>query len=134
VNLSEVAGTWIGTAELWVDPFGDVTQTSDCTMTVTADSVAYTWSYEDTPQEGVISLLDSGASFRDSWHQGEEVAVQRVPNPATLTTVRYTYAEEWGWAINVCYRTPTDELVVQMTNIAPWGEETRAVRMACRRT
>lgn len=134
MNLSDLTGTWIGTSELWVDPFGDVTQTSDCTMTVTADTVTYTWAYEGTLQEGVISIADSGSSFHDTWHQKEVVATEKVPNEASLATRRYTYAEEWGWVINVCYRTPMDELVVQMTNIAPWGEETRAVRMACRRS
>jgi hypothetical protein len=133
MNLNEVAGTWIGTAELWEDPSGDIVKTSDCTMTITADSVAYTWVYDGTPHEGVISLAESGLSFQDTWHQKEEVSTERVPNSASLATVHFTYAEEWGWRINVCYRTPTEELVVQMTNIAPWGEEARAVRMACHR-
>ena len=133
MNLSDLEGTWIGTSELWVDPFGDETQSSDCTMTVTTDSVAYTWAYEGTPQEGIISLAGSGTSFRDTWHQKDEVATERLPNAASIASMRYTYAEEWGWVINVCYRTPMDQLVVQMTNIAPWGEETRAVRMAGRR-
>ena len=29
---------------------------------------------------------------------------------------------------------PTGELVLQMTNVAPWGEEVRAVRMTCARS
>jgi len=134
VILSDLVGSWIGTSELWVDPFGDETQTSECTMEVTAHSVAYTWAYEGTPHQGVVSVSDSGSTFHDTWHQKEDVATETVPNAASIATMRYTYAEEWGWVINICYRTPTDELVVQMTNIAPWGEETRAVRMACRRT
>ena len=41
---------------------------------------------------------------------------------------------EWkGWRINPCHQEPSDEWVLQMTNIAPWGEEARAVRMVCKR-
>jgi hypothetical protein len=40
---------------------------------------------------------------------------------------------DWGWRTALSLRTPTDELVLQMTNIAPWGEEARAVRMTCGR-
>jgi hypothetical protein len=34
----------------------------------------------------------------------------------------------WGWESKLTER-PDDSLVLQMTNIAPWGEEDRAVRM-----
>ena len=35
---------------------------------------------------------------------------------------------DWGWRTSVAQR-PSGELVLQMTNIAPWGERARAVRM-----
>ena len=57
-----------------------------------------------------------------------------MPSTWALATVQYTYMENWGWRINLCFREPTGELVLQMTNIAPWGEEARAVRMVCKRT
>jgi hypothetical protein len=38
---------------------------------------------------------------------------------------------DWGWRIGLSLRAPTGELVLRMTNIAPWGEEARAVRMTC---
>ena len=56
-----------------------------------------------------------------------------LPNTRSIATVQYTYTDEWGWRIIVCFRAPTGEPVVQMTNIAPWGEEVRAVRMTCHR-
>jgi len=34
----------------------------------------------------------------------------------------------WGWRVAVAHR-PSGELVLQMTNIKPWGEDGRAVRM-----
>ena len=40
---------------------------------------------------------------------------------------------EWRWRIGLSVREPSGELVLQMTNVAPWGEETRAVRMICTR-
>ena len=43
----------------------------------------------------------------------------------------------WGWRMMLSLRPPfegaPESLVLQMTNIAPWGEEARAVRMVAAR-
>lgn len=134
MTLDELAGTrWIGTCELWEDPLGDVAQTSDCTVAVDAGVVSYTWSYQGTPHQGRLTLSPSGqGEYRDTWHQKEPIACEVLPSKA-LITVRYAYMDVWGWRVAVCLREPTAELVIQMTNIAPWGEEARAVRMVCQR-
>lgn len=132
MTVSELSGAWTGTAELWVDPLGDVVQRSDCAISVGDDSLTYSWTYDGVPQHGSIRLGDA-SSFQDSWHQRDEAPTEAVPNPRTIATIQYTYSDEWGWRIDVSNRTPSGELVVQMTNIAPWGEEARAVRMICRR-
>lgn len=49
-----------------------------------------------------------------------------------LFTVKSTYEvpsnPNWGWQSKLT-ELPDGTLVLQMTNIAPWGEEGRAVRM-----
>ncbi|HMR05310.1 MAG TPA: hypothetical protein PKA88_06020 [Polyangiaceae bacterium] len=133
MEWSELVGSrWQGKCELWEDPLGDVAQTSECSVAVDANALTYTWSYKGKPHQGRLELSADGAEFVDSWHQEKPIKGERLPSGA-IATVRYTYMEEWGWRINLCHRTPSDELVLQMTNIAPWGEEARAVRMVCQR-
>jgi hypothetical protein len=127
-----LAGTqWTGSAELWLDPLGDVAQRSDCTMTVTDSGVTYTWSYEGSPQFGSIVLRDGAVEFTDSWHQPEPMTCQRLADTRGLFAVLGAYGPDgqWGWRISLSMREPSGQLVLQMTNIAPWGEEARAVRM-----
>lgn len=134
MQFDELKGTrWTGKCELWEDPLGDVVQLSDCAIEVDGDELRYEWSYKGTPHKGRLKLTDGGAEFSDSWHQQEPVSGKAVPGNGALVAVQYNYMEVWGWRIAVCLREPTGELVVQMTNITPWGEEARAVRMACQR-
>jgi hypothetical protein len=134
MTLKELAGSkWEGKAELWEDPLGNTVQACDCTITVDDGGLSYTWSYQGKPHEGRLEIAGEGsATFRDSWHQQEPQACEPEESWA-LAAFRYTYMEEWGWRIRVCHRKPTGELVLQMTNVAPWGEEARAVRMVAAR-
>lgn len=134
MTLDELSGSrWEGKAELWEDPLGDVAKLSDCTMAIEGRLLSYTWSYEGKAHQGQLKLSAEGAEFSDSWHQQQPVACSIVPGTRSLATVQYTYMESWGWRINLCLREPTGELVLQMTNVTPWGEEARAVRMVCQR-
>jgi len=135
-KLSELHGThWKGSAELWVDPLGDNVQRSESTISVDGDIVRYTWSYEGKDQEGSITLREDGADFTDTWHQPQPMKCEPVPKAWGLFQVLGHYGpdSDWGWRIGLMVRTPSGELVLQMTNIAPWGEEVRAVRMICQR-
>ena len=135
-TLSDLRGThWKGTAELWVDPLGNDVERSDCTIAVDTNVVRYTWSHEGKAHEGSITLRDDTADFTDSWHQPEPMKFRAVPGAWGLFQVQGEYGPEsdWRWRIALSLRAPTGELVLQMTNIAPWGEEARAVRMACSR-
>jgi hypothetical protein len=135
-SLSDLVGTtWQGAAELWLDPLGDQAVGSDCTISVEADLVRYTWSHEGQPHRGSITLRPDGADFTDTFHQPEPMKCGRLPDAWGLLQVfgRYGPEMDWGWRIAVALRDPTDELVLQMTNVAPWGEEVRAVRMVCQR-
>ena len=134
--LADLAGTrWMGEAELWLDPLGHEVLRSDCTIAVATDGIRYTWSHEGKPQEGSVTLRGHGADFTDTFHQPEPMRCRDVPGAWGLFQVVGTYGPEsdWGWRIGLSRRTPTNQLVLQMTNIAPWGEEARAVRMTCGR-
>lgn len=140
MQLKALSGShWTGEAELWRDPMGDVVDRSPCTITIgdaiTAEHgvIHYTWSLEGTAHQGQLEIQPGGARFTDSWHQKDGADCADVPAWGAMVSVRCAYAETWGWRITLCFREPTGQLVLQMTNVTPWGEEARAVRMACKR-
>lgn len=135
-TLDKLAGTsWKGTSELWLDPLGNEATTCDCTLRVESDGVTYTWSHEGKGHRGRVTLTDAGADFQDTFHQREPMRCQRLEGAWGIFQVEGTYGpdSDWGWRIALVHRTPTGQLVLQMTNVAPWGEEARAVRMTCAR-
>jgi hypothetical protein len=128
---------WAGSAELWIDPAGNEVETSDATLQVRADGVEYTWAWRGAPHTGELSWGDDGFRWRDSWHQPETVELTAVAGQGALLAAEYSYpagaGPDWQWRIKLAQR-PDESLVLQMTNIAPWGEEARAVRMVLRRS
>lgn len=135
-ELNDLNGTrWQGTNELWLDPHGNEVTTSPCTIVIDEGVVRYTWRYENKEHEGTLTPTSTGAEFSDTWHQPEPMTCNSVVGSWALLSVFGTYSghgETWGWRTSLCLR-PSDELVLQMTNVAPWGEEGRAVRMVCKR-
>jgi len=135
-TLADLEGTtWTGDAELWLDPLGDEAERSACTIRVEADAVRYEWARGDEPQQGSLELTKDAAVFTDTFHSTEPMTMDVVDGRAMLTLAG-TYGAgdgpDWGWRIALVFRPLGDgQLVLQMTNIAPWGEESRAVRMVC---
>lgn len=130
-TLGELNGTrWTGTSELWLDPLGDQSIPSACTLELDAATVRYKWSHEGKDHDGRL-VLERGASFVDTFHSPQPMECRVLPSAWGLVQVEGRYGEqlEWGWRIGLFYREPTQQLVLLMTNIAPWGEEIRAVRM-----
>jgi len=76
------------------------------------------------------------ASWSDSWHQSEALRCERQTDDWGLLSLRTTYGAgegpDWGWHTSFALR-PTGQLVMQMTNVTPWGEHGRAVRMVFER-
>jgi len=132
MTLDAISGDWHGTCELWEDPLGDNVQTSECSMHVEGNTLSYQWAYQDKPHHGELKFSPEGTTYSDTWHQDKPVACELVPSTA-LATVQYTYMKEWGWRIDLCQRPHNGDVVVLMTNIAPWGERARAVRMTYKR-
>jgi len=134
MGIEHLNGTeWAGNGELWLDPTGYEARRHPCTAVVEGNTLRYRWTVDDAWQEGVFHVEpDGSARWRDSWHQKDEVRCRPEPGGMALVNVHFTWTPptgpDWGWRIGVCER-PSGELVLQMTNVTPWGEEARAVRM-----
>jgi hypothetical protein len=129
--LQKVAGIkWLGTGELWLDAGQDDAHRCECTLQVEANAIAYGWFHEGKGQSGRFSLSGAEVGWSDTWHQSDPVKCARILGAAGLLACQYSYSMsgDWRWRVVLSQR-PTAELVLQMTNIAPWGEELRAVRM-----
>lgn len=123
---------WKGTSELWMDPLGNEVSESKATLRIGPEHIIYNWSHEGIAHAGEFRLNESGISWNDNFHQPKTVSCELVKGQPGIFTVRYSYkagsGPDWHWRMNLSQR-PDDTLVLQMTNIAPWGEEARAVRM-----
>ncbi|TDO98016.1 hypothetical protein [Marinomonas balearica] len=131
--LEKMSGTkWLGNGELWLDPEGNNADTYPCELMIKADSIHYVWTFEGEKKQGSFVFNDSGAVWVDSWHQQESVQCLNVPQAWGVFTLSYEYEvpnnPNWGWQSKLSER-PDGTLVLQMTNITPWGEDGRAVRM-----
>ncbi|MEM7061861.1 MAG: hypothetical protein AAF572_01700 [Cyanobacteria bacterium P01_B01_bin.77] len=136
--LNQFQGSqWKGKAELWLDPNGNEANVSECILAFESRVLTYSWAYEGETKTGSFIFDDDGATWTDSWHQPEPVRCQNLSDAWGLFTVEYSYSvpsgPDWGWRSKLSQR-PDGSLVLQMTNIAPWGEEGRAVRMISQRT
>jgi hypothetical protein len=135
--LEDLVGSrWEGEGELWLDPKGNEVELAPATIAIEDGAVRYTWSYRGEAQAGSLTLREGGADFTDTWHSPKVMAFEYVTDSWAIVEAVGTYAAgdgpPWGWRIALSLR-PTGELILQMTNITPWGEDGRAVRMVCRR-
>lgn len=134
--LSPLVGSrWTGTNELWLDPTGDRAETSPGTLTVYADRVEYEWSHEGKPHHGSLRLTTDGAVLTDTFHAEGGLPCRDVPGSSALIDVegRWGDGASWAWRVIVAQRPAFGQLpaglVLQMTNVTPWGERVRAVRL-----
>lgn len=131
--LTKFAGTkWLGSGELWLDPEGNNSDKYDCELTIDINSISYSWFLENKIEKGSFIFNEDGAIWADTWHQPEPVQCFNVAEAWGIFTINYAYEvpnnPNWGWQSKLSER-PDGSLVLQMTNITPWGEEGRAVRM-----
>jgi hypothetical protein len=138
MKLTELHGsTWQGHGELWLDPEGNEAQHYDCSLSIEKDCVKYTWDWEGKTQQGSFVFNQDNAIWIDSWHQSSPVTCQIMTQTHCIFCLFNTYHvpsnPDWAWRSQLSQRS-SKELVLQMTNIAPWGEEARAVRMVFTKT
>ena len=123
---------WKGEGELWLDPQGNSAVHYNSELKIESDSILYSWIYEGDVKNGKFTFNENGAVWVDSWHQANAVQCIYVPNEWGIFTVSHEYEatenSKWGWRSKLSER-PDGSLVLQMTNISPWGEDGRAVRM-----
>lgn len=133
MTLKDLVGTsWSGRGELWLDPLGNEAHTYDCKLAIRENVIEYHWSYDGAAHTGTLALRPGGADFTDTFHSRETMRFTTVADTRALVDLVGSYpapeGPPWGWRIALSQR-PTGELVLQMTNITPWGEDGRAVRM-----
>jgi Protein of unknown function (DUF1579) len=142
-------GFWTGTKLLNLSWLPNPEHFSEATLQATRVAgenfweIAYTWSHEDAAQSGILLLgIDpesraATAAWCDSWHQsacllfcqGEAENSGRV---SVLGSYKAPPDPDWGWRITLDQ--PNDDaLELVMTNIAPDGDETLAVRATFQR-
>lgn len=136
-TLTDLDGSrWSGTSELFLDALGNVAVTSACSISCERDAVTYLWTHKGEQQRGKVVLRADGVDFSDTFHSPQPMVCASAADGVCLLAVFGTYGAgdgpPWGWRISLSLR-PSDELVLQMTNVAPWGEDARAVRMVCKR-
>lgn len=132
-TIEKYKGTeWEGPAELWTDPMGNEAAISKAALKFEPEGFTYTWSHEGQEQVGEIKIGEDSIQWQDSWHQPEIVRCEFIDDSRAIFSVEYSYpagsGPDWYWRIKLSQR-PDESLVLQMTNITPWGEEGRAVRM-----
>jgi len=132
-RLNELKNTqWTGSAELWLDPQSNKADLCTCSLLINEDRLDYQWSYRGKDIKGSFIMDESGAIWLDSWHQPTSTKCIDIPAAWGIFTLEHCYKVPlsacWKWRSKLCRR-PNGQLVLQMTNITPWGEEGRAVRM-----
>jgi Protein of unknown function (DUF1579) len=147
-RLARMAGDWAGTYRLWFEPGAPI---SEAPQRGTIRSVLdgrfllheYEWRFDDKIRTGIALYgyhLDEArweCAWVDSFHCGSSILFSQtagVVDPAHLAVLG-SYGDgqtppgpRWGWRTEI-EQPDDDTLVIVMTNIAPDGEEAKAVEV-----
>lgn len=143
-KLRSLSGNWTGNNRLHLPWLPEPTLDSDGTATVTSRAgtqfleIAYTWSHEGKPQEGIIVLGGDNktdavnAFWTDSWHMAHQLmSCEGKEGSNGSVSVKGSYKVEghpdWGWRTEI--DPGEDSFVYKMYNVTPEGEESIAVEM-----
>lgn len=138
----QLIGEWTGTNLLRLEPgTPDRITPSDLIVSTVAGgkfiSLAYTWSFDGTPQEGFMILgYDKSdglatAGWGDSWHQSGRVMLSEgVLHDSGEFDVKGYYSvgghPPWGWRTTL--KATSTGLLLEMYNCEPDAPEELAVR------
>lgn len=106
-SLAPLAGTWKGVNRLRLMPTDEFRESeASATVAVTAKdyiTVAYTWSEDGQPQNGLLLVSEAGAVWVDSWHSSPQwLLLDREPDGGDgEIRLAGTYATDWGWRIHL---------------------------------
>jgi len=130
-TLGPLLGVWTGANRLRIMPTDDFRQ-SAATATVTVAghrfvTVAYTWSEDDKPQDGMMLIGENGMVWVDSFHTPETwMEFSREPDEDGVVRFAGVYEKEWGWLIHLEPATAK----ITMRNVPPGHPPYEAVEIA----
>lgn len=139
----KLIGTWAGSNTLrlsWLDP-QEYHSPGELSVAQTVKgkylALAYTWSHEDVPHEGLLLIGHdakneiANAAWVDSWHaSAKPLTLSGAVDGRGAIDLRGTYEvpghPDWGWRILIS--TLGADMRIVMYNVSPEGEEDLAVR------
>ena len=147
-DLEALVGAWEGTNRLWMDPRGPgeaSVAAADVALVAGGGfvSIAYTWSFEGAPKDGVLLVRRKGvpgpldAVWVDAFHSGDGfMTFRREVDPSGRWSLYGTYAAQqgpaWGWRIAL-EADGDGGFRLAMWNVPPEGTDERAVEARFRR-
>lgn len=148
-KLQPLIGEWKGNNRLHVPWMPEPMLDSDATAAITSRiggqflEIAYTWSYEGEPREGLLLLTRDkksnavSAFWSDSWHMAHQVMTcEGAEDENGSIDIKGFYKvpdhPDWGWRTELIPN--GDSLIYNMYNVSPENEESIAVEMVLNRT
>ncbi len=136
--LAHAAGHYTGTNLLWFqDPNKPLESAGE--VTIDGNVIRYTWVYEGEPQSGVMTVERDGEAasveWNDTWHAKDSMRCEgTLDSQALVVQTSYPAGDgpDWHWRTEV--RVPAaGEVLIEMYNITPNGDEQIAVRLRAKR-
>lgn len=141
---SRLLGVWDGTKRLWMEGEGGPVLVCPSRLVVTTVakgaflSFAYSWSFEDKLQEGVLIVGNdneaqaASAAWGDSFHMNAKLMLcEGEVDTKGVVTLAGSYAAspgpDWGWRITLDLPAP-NALRIVMHNVEPSGAAHLAVQ------
>jgi len=140
--LQNMGGDWKGQKVLH-DPVSGTDKVSPLRATLVAQpsmELRYTWEYDGTPVEGLLTMANGPEGLRGTWVDGWHMADQPMVLVGTESdaglVLRGQFAVEgqssWGWTIVLTPAEP-GRLEVVMAGVTPDNTEFPAAELSLRR-
>jgi Protein of unknown function (DUF1579) len=144
--LNKLVGKWHGINRLhttWVkeNPVSETNSSAVIELTARGRflKIEYDWTFEDSPQEGLILIGNENESdsikafWIDSWHLSDKFMVSEGrldENDVISLKGFYTVPDnpDWGWR-TIIEPESNNSFKITMCNVSPEGEESLAVEM-----
>jgi Protein of unknown function (DUF1579) len=144
--LNKLVGKWRGINRLhtaWIkeNPVSETNSSAVIELTARGRflKIEYDWTFEDSPQEGLILIGNENESdsikafWIDSWHLSDKFMVSEGrldENDVISLKGFYTVPDnpDWGWR-TIIEPESNNSFKIVMYNVSPEGEESLAVEM-----
>jgi hypothetical protein len=144
--LNKLVGKWRGINRLhttWIkeNPVSETNSSAIIELTARGRflKIEYDWTFEDSPQEGLILIGNENESdsikafWIDSWHLSDKFMVSEGrldENDVISLKGFYTVPDnpDWGWR-TIIEPESNNSFKIVMYNVSPEGEESLAVEM-----